>query len=209
MLAGVAHEVRNPLGGMELYAGLLAEDLREQPAQLELVGKVRREIDYLKVLVDDFLDFARGKPLGREPVDLGALVREAAELGRPFLDARALNLVVEGAEGSMPVSADAAALRRVVLNLLKNACEASPEKGAVNLCVERRGSGYAIAVADQGRGVPAEARARIFEPFFTTKEKGTGLGLAFAKKIAQAHGGDLELADSPAGARFVVTLPAA
>jgi signal transduction histidine kinase len=207
MLAGVAHEVRNPLGGMELYAGLLEEDLGDRPQQLELLGKIQRELDYLKVLVDDFLDFARNKPLQREPLDLAALVKESAELARPFLAARGLGLVLEGADGAMQVQGDPAALRRVLLNLLKNAAEASPEKGAVNLIAEQRGGVLSIMVADQGPGVPAASRETIFEPFFTTKEKGTGLGLAFARKLIEAHGGTLELAQVGPGARFVITLP--
>ena len=208
MLAGVAHEVRNPLGGMELYAGLLSEDLRDKPQQLELLGKIKRELDYLKVLVDDFLDFARNKPLHREPLDLAALVTESAELARPFLTTRSLSLVVEGADAPMPLAGDGAALRRVLLNVLKNACEASPEKGAVNVLASTREGMLTVTIADQGSGIPEDKRASIFEPFFTTKEKGTGLGLAFARKIAQAHGGWLELENAERGARFVLAVPA-
>ena len=166
-----------------------------------------RELDYLKVLVDDFLDFARNKPLQREPLDLAVLVKESAELARPFLAARNLGLVLEGADGAMRLQGDPAALRRVLLNLLKNAAEASPEKGAVNLIAEQRGGALSVTVADQGPGVPVASRETIFEPFFTTKEKGTGLGLAFARKLVEAHGGTLELAEVGPGARFVITLP--
>jgi len=209
MLAGVAHEVRNPLGGMELYAGLLGDDLREQPEQLALLGKIRREVDHLKVLVDDFLDFARNKPLQLEPTDLAALTREAVELGQPFLSAKGLSMAVSGVERSVRAQADGAALRRVLLNLLKNACEASPEGGQVRVELGQRGRWATLTVSDDGPGVPPDQREGIFEPFFTTKEKGTGLGLAFARKLAQAHGGQLEVKASAAGARFELSVPIA
>jgi signal transduction histidine kinase len=215
MLAGVAHEVRNPLGGMELYAGLLADDLRDRPEQLAQVTKIRRELDYLKTLVDDFLDYARNKPLQREPLQLNALLVEVSELAQPFLEPRHLSLRVKQPESaaSHPISfsGDAAALRRVLLNLLKNAAEASPEKGTIRLELELEletgAERCVVSVIDEGPGIPAEQRERIFEPFFTTKEKGTGLGLAFALKLAELHGGTLELSPNPGGAHFRLMLP--
>lgn len=208
MLAGVAHEVRNPLGGMELYAGLLGEDLRDRPQQLELLDKIKRELEYLKVLVDDFLDFARNKPLALEPVDVAALLREAVELAGPYFAPRQLRLDVEPqAFEPMPTRGDPAALRRVLLNVLKNAAEASPAGGRVRVGTRPKLDGYVVTIADEGPGVPEDKRETIFEPFFSTKEKGTGLGLAFARKIMQAHGGKLTCEPGSPGARFVIEIP--
>jgi signal transduction histidine kinase len=206
MLAGVAHEVRNPLGGMELYAGLLAEDLAAQPASLELLQKIRRELDYLKVLVDDFLDFSRERPLALERLDLDAFRAEVVELAQPFLDAKHLTLAAPPGPKDAWSLVDPAALRRVLLNLVKNAAEASPEKGTVTLALTREADALVLQVSDEGPGVPPEARTGLFEPFFTTKEKGTGLGLAFAQKLTEAHGGTLTLLDRAPGAHFRLTL---
>jgi signal transduction histidine kinase len=209
MLAGVAHEVRNPLGGMELYAGMLAEDLADRPAQLDHVAKIRRELEYLRGLVDDFLDFARTRPLTREPVDLSALVDEVAELSRAMLVPRKVALRVNRPLAMAPAAIDASALRRVLLNVLKNAGEASPSGATVEVTLTQGSQGITLAVQDEGPGIPLEQRERIFEPFFTTKEKGTGLGLAFARKLVEQHGGTLTVADgSPKGALLVIALPA-
>lgn len=207
MLAGIAHEVRNPLGGMELYAGLLADDLRQQPAEAELVAKIRRELDALRRLVDEFLDFAREREPLREPHDLAQLAREALELSEAFAQPRGVLLKGEGLEGTAPLQADGVALRRVLLNLLKNGCEASATGQTVTLKLERLPGRLRLSVSDAGPGVAPEVAPKLFEPFFTTREKGTGLGLAFARKVAAAHGGTVQLAPTGPGATFLLELP--
>lgn len=192
MLGGIAHEVRNPLGGMELFVGLLKEDLYGKADELELLGRVERELGALKRIVEEFLAYARRQPPERRAVTLGDLIFELAGLTD-------LRLICEDLEARLWV--DPAQLRRLLLNLIRNAAQA----GATRLTLIPIEGG--LILEDDGPGVPVEVAARAFEAFFTTREKGTGLGLALCAKIAEAHGGRLRL-DNPGAphARFTLTL---
>ncbi len=206
MLAGIAHEVRNPLGGIELFAGLLAEELQGDAGKRAHVERIQRELSHLKRVVEDFLGYAREPRLEREELSARPLLEELAELCRAQAAQRGQALEVTGEDAR--IEADAGALRRAVLNLVRNALQAAPQGGRVQLSVERRGERVALVVEDDGPGVSPEARERLFTPFFTTKEQGLGLGLALARRIAQAHGGAARLEASEKGARFAVELPA-
>jgi len=206
MLAGIAHEVRNPLGAMGLFAGALASDLAGRPEAAH-VARIQAELEALGRLVEDFLDFARPRPLSPEALDGAALAGELAELARPLAQERGVAL---RAAGSGRFRADRHLLRRAGLNLLRNAVEASPPGQAVEVAVEVRGGEAVLEVLDRGPGLPPEAAQRLFEPFFTTKERGTGLGLALARQAALAHGGRLELSGrAGGGARARLALPLA
>lgn len=207
MLAGIAHEVRNPLGGIDLFAGLLADELRDDAEKREYVGKIQRELKYLGRVVEDFLDFAREPKLTREELDVRVLLHEIAELARPEADARGHTIEIDAPE-SIRVLADAATLRRAFLNLVRNAVQICPEGARIRLIGREIGGRIELCVEDDGPGVPPEARAQLFTPFFTTREKGLGLGLALVRRIAEAHGGTARLAESEQGAAFVVELPA-
>lgn len=195
MLAGIAHEVRNPLGGLELYAGLLREGLAEQPDRLDEVRRMEREIGYLKNVVTDFLDFARRPPLALESFPVAALLEEIAEIAP---DGRGPAIVVESASG-LVAYADRAQLRRAVLNLTKNALRAAGTTGKVVLAARPAGTHVDWEVRDSGPGVPDGIRDKIFAPFFTTHERGTGLGLAFVAEIARDHGSDVTVGRAPEG----------
>jgi signal transduction histidine kinase len=194
LLAGIAHEVRNPLGALDLFAGLLAEELAGQPEATH-VARIRSELSALEKVVGEFLEYARSRPPVREPVDLRTLLADVADLCEPLAAERRVRVACAG-EGS--ARADGEQLRRAVLNLTRNALEAAPEGSEVSLSA-RGGEAVVIEVRDRGPGLPAEARASLFRPFFTTKQKGTGLGLALAKKVADAHGGLLTLEDADGG----------
>jgi signal transduction histidine kinase len=203
MLAGIAHEVRNPLGGLELYAGLLRESLAGQPERLAEVGRVEREIGYLKNVVTDFLDFARRPAPVLEPIRACELLREVVEICQPPSGAPALRMECELAVSAL---ADRAQLRRALINLAKNAIAAAGPTGQVIVAASAApGPTPHITweVRDSGPGVPDALRDKIFAPFFTTREKGTGLGLAFVAEIARDHGSMVELDRGPeGGARF-------
>jgi signal transduction histidine kinase len=201
MLAGIAHEVRNPLGGLELYAGLLREGLAAEPERLAEIARVEREIAYLKNVVTDFLDFARRSAPVLEELLAESLLEEVAELCRTVGGGPALR--VECAPG-LTARADRAQLRRALLNLAKNAVAAAGPAGQIVLAARREGRArIAWEVRDSGPGVPDEIRDKIFTPFFTTRERGTGLGLAFVQEIARDHGSAVALDRAPeGGARF-------
>ena len=216
MLAGIAHEVRNPLGGMELFSGLLEEGIAELPepvppaARAELLdqaGRVRKELRYLTDVVNSFLAFARDTPLTREPVDVAALLDDVASLCRREDAARI--------EVSPPppnvgtVEMDRGRIKQALLNLVENALAATPEDGVVTLAATRAAGIVEVRVVDTGRGMDPETLARAWTPFFTTKEKGSGLGLPLVRKLARDHGGEAEVRSAPGqGTTVTVRLPA-
>jgi signal transduction histidine kinase len=218
MLAGIAHEVRNPLGGLELYAGLLRDALAGQPERLQEVARIEREVGHLKVVVSEFLDYAR-RPT---PEPIVFAIRPLLEEVRELTPAPAgITVAVDAAPG-VTVRADPGQLRRALLNLARNAvaatdaarradaAAATPRSSVVlRACASESGT-VRVEVRDDGAGVPADLRSQIFVPFFTTREKGTGLGLAFVREIVRDHGADVIVEDAPGGgAVFRFDLPAA
>ncbi len=204
MLAGIAHEVRNPLGGIELFAGILREEVA--PEQRGHVARIEKELGHLKSVVGDFLEYARRPRPELAPVDVAALAAEVREVMAADAEAAGVTLKLDGP--AVVVRADDKQLRRALLNLVRNALQAAPRGGTVTVATAALGGRARITVADTGPGIPPEQLARIFEPFYTTKEQGTGLGLAFVREIVTDHGGMLEV-DSAVGAgtRFTITLP--
>jgi signal transduction histidine kinase len=209
MLAGIAHEVRNPLAGMTLFAGILRDELPDDDARRGHVERIRRELGYLERVVNDFLEYARRpKPeLRDEPCD--ALLAEVAQLTSTD------DIAVEAAPcDGLVARADRAQLRRALLNLAKNAVQAATAaghrgRGAVRLSAEERGDELALAVWNRGNEIPPEICERLFEPFYTTREKGTGLGLAFVREIAADHGGRIEVKSAGGETTFTLMLPLA
>jgi signal transduction histidine kinase len=207
MLAGIAHEVRNPLAGMTLFVGLLHDELPEHDERRHHVDKIRREIGYLERVVHDFLDYARRPRPELAEVGCEALLAEVAQL------AATAEVAIEIEPcGGLAAHADRAQLRRALLNLATNAVQAATAAGhrglgGVRLSARRRGDELTLAVWNRGAAIPQEARERLFEPFFTTREKGTGLGLAFVREIAADHGGRVELTCAGGETTFAVVLP--
>lgn len=209
MLGGVAHEVKNPLGGIELFAGLLDEELASaQPDLAESrahLTKIRRELDYLKRIVDDFLAFAREQRVTREAFEAqqlvdGALAHLSAEAAH-----KQVALVVEVA--AQRLVGDQPLLTSALVNLVKNAVQISTSGQTVTVRGQVAGQHYLLQVLDQGPGIPLERQQQIFEPFFTTREKGTGLGLALARKLVEAHRGKLTLRSAEGQTCFELMLP--
>jgi len=214
MLAGIAHEVRNPLAGMELYAGLLRDDLPDGDERRAHVLKIEREVHRLATIVNDFLEFARRPKPERKPTDLGELLAEVRELLLPSAKTRNVDvgLAADPSEGGPPLTAscDAGQLRRALLNLAQNAVQACPADGTgkVTLRCSRHGAEARVEVGDTGPGIEAAVLDKIWTPFYTTKQQGTGLGLAFVRDIARDHGARLAVASEPGrGTTFTLALP--
>jgi signal transduction histidine kinase len=206
--AMLAHEVRNPLGAMELFTGLLLQDLREQPAALRLAQHVARGIADLNHLVGNLLEFSSTRTVRREPFACDAVIEDAL---RYTADLRLSNRVaVAWRPSGARALGDAELVRPVLLNLIRNAVQAMPDGGTLTVGTEAAGAVVVLAVADTGPGIPAGHAEQIFKPFFTTKAKGTGLGLTVARGLVTAMGGELALGPAAeGGARFALTLPAA
>ena len=208
MLAGIAHEVRNPLAGMALFAGILQDELPEGDERRPHVDRIRKELGYLERVVNEFLEFARRPRPELAAVEVAPLLEEVAELASS--DAIAIAVTRPAFEH---VRADRAQLRRALLNLAKNAVQAATAaehtgKDAVRLSAEKTDAGVKLTVWNRGKEIPPETSGKLFEPFYTTREKGTGLGLAFVREIALDHGGTVDVASSDGETTFTVKLPA-
>jgi signal transduction histidine kinase len=215
MLAGIAHEVRNPLAGMQLFTGILRDELPAGDERQGHVDRIARELGYLERVVSEFLDYARRPRPELAAVDGRGLVDEVVQL--VAAEAEAAGLQIEAAGDGATVHADRGQLRRAVLNLARNAIQAATSAPAavrgdgphVRIAARAAGDQVVLAVWNRGQAIEPAARARLFEPFFTTREKGTGLGLAFVRDIAHDHGGRVEV-DSGAGeTEFRIIVPAA
>jgi len=202
--AGIAHEVRNPLASMKLRADLARTGGEATPAVARDLEDIAREIARLDRLVSDLL-FVAGRRTGPRALrDVGALVQRRAAMLEPWAAEKGVTLV---AEGAVEVELDEDAVVRAVDNLLRNAVEASPHGSRVEAWVALEPAhGARIVVTDRGPGVPADRADELFEPFFTTKPDGTGLGLALARAVADAHGGALTYARDGGATRFTLTL---
>ena len=208
MLGGVAHEIRNPLGGIEIYAGLIAEDLPEGDERKEHIQKVRQEVRKLDQVISDFLNFARPAPPVAELVEVDTLVADAAFLLQPDMERAGVTYHSDIAEG-VRVFADPEQVNRMLFNLMKNAVQAMPDGGKLTVRARPERNDVCLEVADSGPGISEAVRAQLFEPFFTTREKGSGLGLAVVSQTVADNGGHLELAgEEGEGAVFRVVLPA-
>jgi signal transduction histidine kinase len=186
VVAGVAHEVRNPLASIKLRLDLAAVD-RALPAAAELaIAHASSEIARLDRLVADLL-VVSGRQMGpRVPTPMGALLRSRVEALGPWAATRGVTLEVHG-EGTAAIDVESVA--RAVDNLLRNAVEASPSGTVVTTEVSGNATQCRVCVHDCGPGIANNAE--LFEPFFTTKPDGTGLGLAISRAIARAHGGEV------------------
>jgi signal transduction histidine kinase len=205
VVAGVAHEVRNPLASIKLRLDLAVSDGPPLPAAVgKAVAHASDEIARLDRLVADLLVVA-GRSLGpRRRTDIGALVRERATALGPWAGVRRVSIAVSG-DASAEIDPDSIA--RAFDNLLRNAVEASPAGSTVAVQVAEDGSGVHVQVEDRGEGIAGERAPLLFEPFFTTKAEGTGLGLAISRAIARAHGGDAVYRRMGQVTRFELTLP--
>ena len=207
MLGGVAHEIRNPLGGIEIYAGLIADDLLEEDDRKQHIVKVIGEVRKLNQVISEFLFFARPAPPSPEPIRIAQLVDDAAFLLAPDMEASGINYRQEVDEDLEGI-ADPEQIKRAFFNLIKNAVQAMRNGGELRVKAERVGDEVVVEVGDTGSGMSPEVQERLFEPFFSTKEKGSGLGLAIVRQTVEKNGGRVELrSEAGSGTTFKVALP--
>lgn len=208
LAAGLAHELRNPLGSMSGAVELLAQRHELSGSERRLFDIVAREAERLNGLVTDFLGFARPVPVTPAHIDVAALADETLNVFRHGPEAARLRVERTGVPVAR-VLADTAQLRQVLWNLLQNAAEAIPDEGRIIVDVDWSPQGLCrLSVTDSGQGIGQEGLARVFEPFYTTKDSGTGLGLASVHRIIEAHFGTVEVTSEVGrGTTFSVLLP--
>jgi two-component system, NtrC family, sensor histidine kinase HydH len=213
--AGLAHEIRNPLGVIKGSAEMLNQKLQgSTPLAQELAGYISSEVNRLNALVARFLDFARPSRLQLQPVSTAALVDRALDSVQAQFPAAKIAVERRYADDLPHIQADEQLCEQVFINLICNAYEAMDGAGgklsvSIAPASAENVSGVAVEIQDSGPGVPAEVREQIFNPFFTSKENGVGLGLSIVAKIVDDHRGSIRLMSPPGeGARFHVFLPA-
>lgn len=211
LAAGVAHEVRNPLNAVAMGLQRLSKEFApasgEEGAEFDQIVKtLREEVVRINRIVEEFLTLARPPGLELKACKPAVLLDELDRLVEAEAERRGLSWSVAGTEG-LPeeVLWDAERLKQALWNVVLNALDASSAGGSVRLEAAQKEEGVVIAVSDTGPGIPPEARERVFEPYFTTKEGGTGLGLALARRLVEAHGGRIAL-ESEAGRGTTVRL---
>lgn len=210
LVAGVAHEIRNPLASISGSAQALATEFDEDHRKYPIVQIMNREIERLERVVKTFLDFARPSPPARARVDLRSLAEHAHDLLASAPERESVDFEVDGP--NIWVEGDRDQLTQVLLNLGLNAVRAVGESEAprVRFEVERRRIGESdwacVTVRDNGPGISEELVEQVFDPFFTTYDDGTGLGLSISNRIIEAHDGIIEVESMPNGTAFIVCL---
>ena len=222
MAAAIAHEVKNPLAGIEVMAGILKRQLPESEDAQAILRDIIKEAKMANAIVLEVLDFVRPIRLQVERTELDDVFRDAISMAESHVQRGGVHLDVALPHDLPSIQGDPHQLRQLFTNLLTNAFEAMGGKGQVKISVQQLaaeeeptavGELHAVPmiqveVADNGPGVPADVMDRIFSPFFTTKPQGSGLGLAIVRKIVDAHDGRIDVsAPAEGGTRFRVTLP--
>jgi signal transduction histidine kinase len=208
--AGLAHEIKNPLAGIQGALEVLKHDTADT-STVQLYDEMLAELKRVNGILQRLLESGRPAPLQISRTDLGRLVTETVDLARPGLGRKKVEVVSRVEEGLPEIPCDAAKIRQVLLNLVQNAGEAMGEKGGrvtVRASALSKNGSVVLAVEDDGPGISSANQTRLFEPFFTTKFTGTGLGLTISKSLVEQHGGRLEVESIPGtGTTFYVFLP--
>ncbi|XAL99021.1 ATP-binding protein [Phycisphaeraceae bacterium D3-23] len=214
MAAGIAHEIRNPLAAIQLYVGMVVDDLASPTPQteeaLENARKIASAVQGMSAIVNDVLSFARGNEPERRPTLVADLFDHAVTAHQPAIHAAEVHVVRRDlSRGPVEIVADSGLMQQAILNLVRNAVDAMTQSAAprrLMLDVEADELGFVLVVADSGPGIAEESIDRIFNPFFTTRSTGTGLGLAIVHRIVDAHGGSVSVSNEN-GAVFRLALP--
>lgn len=193
MLSGIAHELKNPISGIEIYANLLGETLKEQNLDQNAVNRILQELGFTKRIINDFIDFTNPTKAHPESCLIAPVIEEALDVlhaDRVEWDIRI--------DASLRVFADRVHLRQVAMNIIENSIQSVNGSGKVSIDSTKKNGLVQITVRDNGPGIDGRLLEKVFEPFFTTKESGSGLGLAIAKRLVEENKGFIEI-DSHAG----------
>lgn len=213
LTAELAHEIRNPLGYLYGLMEIMDSELPQDDPKREHIKIITNGIERLNRVIEDLLECPQAASTALQPIDVSRLLRDAVIELRAFFTKHEVELVEAYRETLPKPVGSARGLSRVFLNLLRNACEATPPGGKVSISTrlersEDNQGAIIVAITNEGPPISPEERDRIFTPFFTTKKKGTGLGLAIARSIVYSHGGNISVVSEPdKGTTFEMSLP--
>jgi len=208
LAAGVAHEIRNPLSSIKGFAVYFKKKLAGNSEDEETADIMIAETERLNRVISQLIEFARPLVLKREPADLEDLVRQTVRLVKAEAEQNAVAVEIRAGKGLPRADVDPDKVRQVLLNIFLNALAAMPGGGRLSILLNRREEFVEIEVSDTGEGIRQENLPRIYDPYFTSKPAGTGLGLAVAQKIMDAHGGAIEVESSEGtGTRVSLRFP--
>jgi signal transduction histidine kinase len=209
--AQVAHEVKNPLAGMLLYAMHLKAQVGNKLAEdeLSIIEKIIKTINHLTRTVDQVMNFARPAQLVPRPLDLNQVLRDVLQLTEPQLAAARIETELALEEAGATAVLDESSIRAVLMNLVLNAVQAMPGGGRLGVMTRADGARAQVLITDTGAGMNSEQLKKVFEPFYTTKRQGLGLGMAYAKKVVEQHEGTIRVESQPGGGTTVeIEVPA-
>jgi signal transduction histidine kinase len=204
--AGIAHEVRNPLTGISLLLDDLHDQMISDPENQALISRALAEIERVERLITSLLSYAAPPAAEFRSGDLAAMVRDVLVLFRKACIQQGIDLNFSS-EDLPPVLFDAEKMRQALINLLKNAQEALPDGGSIEIGLGRVADAIVMTVRDSGPGIPEGDLPHLFEPFFTRKGAGTGLGLSITQRIIEEHGGTITVDSGGSGTVFTIRLP--
>ena len=208
MVAGVSHEIRNPLGIISSSAELLKKKMPAGDASSRIPDIIIEESTRLNNIITDFLNFARPREPNRFPCRIEAVIAKNIDFLSPQIENNGYTIRTQYDRNLPEIQADADMLYQAFLNILINAMQAMPDGGTIDIAAKSDERSLWIAFEDQGGGVSPKAREKIWDPFFTTKDKGTGLGLGIVKNIIETHEGQIRLENrSEGGTRVSIRLP--
>ena len=212
LAAGVAHEIRNPLNAVQILVQRFDREIQPMPESqakyTEFTRVIKDELKRVNQIIEEFLRFARVRPPAFGQVDLGGVVRDICALEHGEIAERNLTLDQHIPAHLEPIEADPQQLKQALVNIIKNAIDATPPDGRITVSLAQRDGATTITVRDTGCGMDEQTRERAFDLYFTTKERGLGIGLAITRRIIDDHHGEITLsATKPQGATVTVRLP--
>jgi PAS domain S-box-containing protein len=205
MAAGIAHELRNPMGVIAGYTKILQKKV--DPSLQEIVDSISKEVSIMDRIISDFLSFARPTNINLYEINLAHLIEDCLNNIPGEKDSRKDITVISDLDGLPLIYGDELLLKQAFNNIIQNAIEAMPQGGELRLTYRMSHDNVELLISDTGHGISPEIKDKIFLPFYSTKEKGTGLGLAIAQKVIISHRGDIGIDDSGKGTTFIIKLP--
>jgi len=208
LAAGLAHEIRNPLAGISGVIEIIGRDLPANSQGQQVWGDVKEEMQRVQKILNELLNYARPKTTAFVVANLCATVEHSVQMARQHVVSKPITIAWQCNSGELPVEHDAVLIEQMLVNLLLNSIQAIDGEGRIEVSLQPQGSWAQITVKDNGRGIPSDQLPNIFRPFFTTKGHGTGLGLSLSKRIAETHGGQIEVESVlRQGTQFTISLP--